>query len=85
VSVVTSPRDVRTSLLVTGRFLTIFPTSVLNFPTKLPEIKALPVELPIAHVQIGIVTLKSRTLSPVAQVFIEHAREVAKPLAKKKG
>jgi hypothetical protein len=34
---------------------------------------------------IGIVTLKNRTLSPVAQLFIEHAREVAKPLAKRKG
>ena len=84
VSVVTSPRDVRTSLLATGRFLTIFPTSVLSFPAKHPEIKALPVELPIARVQIGIVTLKSRTLSPVGQLFIEHARELAKPLAKKK-
>jgi hypothetical protein len=32
----------------------------------------------------GIVTLKNRTLSPVAQVFIDCAREVAKPLAKRK-
>jgi len=32
-------------------------------------------------VPVGIVTLKNRTLSPVAQLFIEHAREVAKPLA----
>jgi hypothetical protein len=29
-------------------------------------------------------TLKGRTLSPVAQLFIDCAREVAKPLAKKK-
>jgi hypothetical protein len=29
----------------------------------------------------GIVTLKNRTLSPVAQLFIDCAREVAKPLA----
>jgi len=35
-------------------------------------------------VPIGIVTLKNRTLSPVAQLFIETAREVAKPLAKRK-
>ena len=75
----------RISLLATGRFLTIFPASVLRFPTKRPEIKVLPVELPIARVPIGIVTLKNRTLSPVAQLFIEHAREVAKPLAKRKG
>jgi hypothetical protein len=27
------------------------------------------------------VTLKNRTLSPMAQLFIKYAREVAKPLA----
>ena len=35
-------------------------------------------------VPIGIVTLKNRTLSPVAKLFIDCAREVAKPLAKTK-
>ena len=83
-TVVTDSPEVRISLLATGRFLTIFPASVLRFPTKRPEIKVLPVELPMARVPIGIVTLKNRTLSPVAQLFIEHAREVAKPLAKRK-
>jgi DNA-binding transcriptional LysR family regulator len=84
-TVVTVPPEVRMSLLATGRFLTIFPTSVLRFSTKRPELKVLPVELPIASVPIGIVTLKNRTLSPVARLFIEHAREVAKPLARKGG
>jgi hypothetical protein len=42
----------------------------------------LPVELPEIRVPNGIVTLKNRALSPVAQLFIEHARDVAKPLAK---
>ena len=40
-------------------------------------------ELRHGHVPIGIVTLKNRRLSPVAQLFIERAREVAKPLARK--
>jgi hypothetical protein len=44
----------------------------------------LPVELPMARRPNGIVTLKNRTLSPVAQLFIDCAREVAKPLAKRK-
>jgi hypothetical protein len=44
----------------------------------------LPVELPIARLPNGIVTLKNRTISPVAQLFIDGAREVAKPLAKRK-
>ena len=31
--------------------------------------------------QIGIITLKDRTLSPLAKLFIECAREVIKPMA----
>jgi DNA-binding transcriptional LysR family regulator len=82
VTVLTLPSEVRANLLATGRFLTIFPTSVLKFMTEGPALKVLPVELPIAPVPVGIVTLKNRTLSPVAKLFIEHAREIAKPLAK---
>ena len=84
VTVVTNSPEVRMSLLATGRFLTIVPTSALRFLTKRSNIKVLPVELPIARVPNGIVTLKNRTLSPVARLFIETAREVAVPLAKKK-
>jgi DNA-binding transcriptional LysR family regulator len=83
VTVVTSSREMRTNLLATGRFIAIFPTSVLRFPTRRSEFKVLPVELPIARVPNGIATLKNRTLSPTARLFIEHAREVAKPLAKR--
>jgi hypothetical protein len=39
-------------------------------------------QLPFKPWPIGIVTLKNRTLSPAAQLFIECAREVARPLAK---
>jgi DNA-binding transcriptional LysR family regulator len=80
-SVVTVPPDVRLTLLATGRFLAIFPASSFRFSTRRSGIKILPVELPIAPVPVGIVTLKKRTLSPLAQLFIEHAREVAKPRA----
>jgi hypothetical protein len=41
----------------------------------------LPVNLPIPASPLGIVRLKDRTLSPIAQRFIDCAREVAKPLA----
>ncbi len=83
-AVFTIDSRVRIGLLATGRFLTIVPTAVLRF-SKRPEIKVLPVELQYARVPIGIVTLKNRTLSPVAQLFIDCAREVARPLAKRKG
>ena len=83
-SVLTLSPHVRLGMLATGRFLTIQPTFVLRFPVKRPEFKILPVKLRIADESIGIVTLKNRKLSPVAHLFIENAREIAKPLAKKK-
>ena len=83
-TVVTESPEVRTSLLATGRFIAIFPTSALKFPTRRSEIKVLPVKLPMAPLPNGIVTLKNRTLSPVAQLFIDCAREVAKPLVNRK-
>src|SRR6266550_5671179 len=83
-TVVTDSPEVRISLLATGRFVTIFPASVVRFPTMRSEIKVLPVKLQMAHVQNVIVTLKNRALSPVVQLFIDCAREVAKPLAKRK-
>jgi DNA-binding transcriptional LysR family regulator len=83
-TVVTIPPDIRISLLATGHFLTIFTASALRFPARRPELKVLPVELPMARVPSGIVTLKNRTLSPVAQLFVDSARKVAKPLANRK-
>jgi DNA-binding transcriptional LysR family regulator len=83
-TVVTDSPEVRISLLATGRFVTVFPASVLRFPTMRSEIKILPVELPMGNVQNVIVTLKKRALSPVAQLFIDGAREETKTLAKRK-
>jgi len=69
-------------LLATGRFLTILPGAMLRFSTKSMALKILPVRVPIQPWPVGIVTLKNRTLSPVAQLFVECARDVARPLAK---
>jgi DNA-binding transcriptional LysR family regulator len=83
-TVFTVPAEVRMGLVATGRFLTISAASLLKFSRRRPELKVLPVELPIAPVPNGIVTLKNRTISPVARLFVEHAREVSKSLAKRK-
>ena len=81
VTVVTFPREARLSLVATGRFLTIVAASASRFPTKRAEFRVLPVELPIARVPYGIVTLKNRTLSPVAQLFIDSARDIGETYA----
>ncbi len=83
-TVVTDSPHARMSLLATGRFVTILPASALKFPAMRAAIKALPVHLPKAGVSTGVVTLKTRALSPVAQLFIDCAREVAKTPEKRK-
>jgi DNA-binding transcriptional LysR family regulator len=67
-------------LLATGRFLTVLPSFMLRVPHGNPPLKALPVALPNRPMPIGIITLKNRTLTPIAQLFIDNARAVAKPL-----
>jgi hypothetical protein len=52
------------------------------FPDKSLTLKALPVELHNARGTIAIITLKNRTLSPLAELFIKTIRTVAKPPAK---
>jgi DNA-binding transcriptional LysR family regulator len=83
-TLVTTSPELRISLLATGRFLTIAASSALKFRTLHPELKVLPVKLPMARMPVGIVTLKNRTLSPVAKLFIQNAHEVTKPLVKRK-
>jgi DNA-binding transcriptional LysR family regulator len=80
--VVTESPQVRLTLPATGSFLTMLAAAALRFPTRRTEVKALPVQLPIAPVPNGIITLGNRTPSSVARLFIKHAREVAKLLAK---
>lgn len=80
----TSSFTLRSELLATQRFLTITTRFSLMLPRKNPGLTALPIELRGAPQPIGIVTLKNRSLSPVAHVFIEHVRKLTKPLAKSK-
>jgi DNA-binding transcriptional LysR family regulator len=72
----------RTHLLATGEYLTLVPGSVLHFSGGHMPLKVLPVELPDWRLPVAIVTLKNRTLSPLAQIFMDSVRKIAKPLAK---
>lgn len=84
VVVSTFPKEMRMNLLLTGRFLTISPTSDLRLPIERSEFKALPVKLPIAPIPIGIITLKNRPLNGVGEIFLEQARAVANSIGAKK-
>jgi DNA-binding transcriptional LysR family regulator len=72
--------QMRIHLLATGNFLSILPASVLHFNGKPWSLKALPIDLGVAPRPLAVFTLKNRTVSPVVQVFIEHARAVARSI-----
>jgi DNA-binding transcriptional LysR family regulator len=72
----------RNELLATGRFLAILPNFHLKLARGHPWLPALRVELPDTRMPIAVITLKNRTLSPIAQLFIEHVRALTKPLDK---
>jgi DNA-binding transcriptional LysR family regulator len=74
--------NVRQSLLASGRFLAIVPTSVLRFGVGQLLLKVLPCELPPSVQPVAITTPKDRMLSPAARLLIECAREVAGALPK---
>jgi DNA-binding transcriptional LysR family regulator len=80
-TVATLSEYMRNDLLATGRFLTVLPGFMLKMRGKQSQLKALPVALPNARMPIGIITLKNRTLTPLAQVFIEALRTTAKSMA----
>jgi DNA-binding transcriptional LysR family regulator len=79
-AVVCTSTNMRIALLMTGRFLTPVPGATLRIGSKQLMIKALPLQLPHRERSVGIITLKGRSLTPVARKFVECAREVIRPL-----
>jgi DNA-binding transcriptional LysR family regulator len=83
-AVYTHAINLRISLAATGPFLAVVAAGTVSMPSKYPSIRKLPVDLPTTRQGVHLLTLKKRTLSPLARRFIDCARDIAKPLAKKK-
>jgi DNA-binding transcriptional LysR family regulator len=69
-------------MLATGRFITVLPSFMLRLPGGSVPLKALPVMLPNPPMPIGLITVKNRMLTPVAQLFIGRIRTRVKSLAR---
>lgn len=84
VSSVLSPHLVA-RLLENGSFVAVMSDSLLNhfYARRLP-IKRLPITLASPTFTIALVTIKHRTISPVAQLFIESARAIAAELIERR-
>ena len=80
VSFVTYSVTLRTNLLATGRYLSVLPRSMMSLCARRMALKALPVKLAVRKWPVVIVTLKNRTLNPVARLFMEYLRAGVKAL-----
>lgn len=63
------------SLIASGRYLGLLNRSVIRSSGALVGLKILPVQIPAHKINVDIITIKNRTLSPLALQFINCARE----------
>ena len=80
-SVVTLSVQLTTTLVATGKVVGILPNSVAQFSAKRVGLKILPVKLPGLRASVSIITVKRRTIGPLAELFIGSARAVAKSIS----
>jgi DNA-binding transcriptional LysR family regulator len=64
-------------LIETGRWLGLVPSSVMRFGGKRMHLKVLPIKTLSPPSPVGFVTVKARTLTPLAERFIECTRKIA--------
>jgi DNA-binding transcriptional LysR family regulator len=80
-TVLTASTHLRNNLMARAGFLTMLPRAMVRLSGWHPVIRALRVELPSTRRPVGVLTLRRRSPSPVAELFIDTIRRVAKPLA----
>jgi DNA-binding transcriptional LysR family regulator len=68
-------------LLGSGPYIAMWPASVVQFGARNLSAEVLPVKLPAVRMPLGVITLKGRTISPLAKLFIDCAQKLAEPLA----
>jgi DNA-binding transcriptional LysR family regulator len=84
ITVATTSSNLRGEMLATGRYLSMVPRYWVLLPRRNPSLRVLPVEFPHTRLDVGIITLKNRSLSRATELFIDSVRAVTKPLAREK-
>jgi len=65
-------------LLETGRWLGLIPASVMRFGAQRMHVKVLPTKILSPPAPVGFIRVKYRTLTPLAERFVEYSRKIAK-------
>jgi DNA-binding transcriptional LysR family regulator len=76
-TVVTVSLHLYMRLIETGRWVGLVPASVMRFGGRQMQIKVLPVKILPPPAPVGFITVRDRTLTPLAERFIECTRKVA--------
>jgi DNA-binding transcriptional LysR family regulator len=84
ITVATTSSNLRGEMLATGRYLTMVPRYWVLLPRRHPSLRVLPVDFPNTRLKVAIITLKNRSLSRAAELFIDSVRAVTKSLAREK-
>ena len=63
-------------MVATGHFVTMLPISMVTLGKHL-RLKFLPFDAPIVPRPTGVISVKNKVRSPLAQVFIDRARKLA--------
>jgi DNA-binding transcriptional LysR family regulator len=78
--VICSSMDMNHALLATGRYLALYPGSLLMFGAKRLAIKALRVNIPERVMPFAVIRVRNRQPNPVEKLFIECVRKLIVPL-----
>ena len=72
------------NLVAQDHYLGVLGDIFLHFNPPSVRLKVLPIDFPVTAPPISVITLKGRTLSPAAQLFLDFTRRVITPLASQK-
>lgn len=70
--------NVRYAMLASGKYVTMLPASSVRLSPFRSALTVLPVKPPGAPGPVGLIKVRGRTLSPVAEMFAETARAVSR-------
>jgi DNA-binding transcriptional LysR family regulator len=83
-TITTLSAQLTVTLVASGRFVGLLPSSVAHFNERV-GLKILPLRAPApaVHIATSLVTVKGRTLSPSAKLFVDCVREMVRPIKKR--
>ena len=82
-TIATLSAQLTVTLIASGPFVGLLPSSVAHFNERV-GLQILPLRLPAVRIAACLVTVKGRTLSPSAKLFVDCVREMARLFAKRR-